>query len=142
MNEYKKRVPRDFFCTHFCTHSILPNAVAQYFQRLQPPQKTGSSPVPSANRKRSLYGSFFYWRNVLILIEPAERREEVPCPHFSISGITFSSTKSTLSNILGLNVPVTPTVIFFSLFTYIRFPPSPIAANTGFFISGVYQRYP
>ena len=59
MNEYKKRVPRDSFCTHFCTHSILPNAVAQYFQRLQPPQKTGSSPVPSAKEKEMPFGISF-----------------------------------------------------------------------------------
>lgn len=37
--------------------------------------------------------------------------------HPSITGNTFFSIKSTLSKILGLNVPVIPTDIFFSILT-------------------------
>ena len=32
-----------------------------------------SNALSAFNRNRSLYGSFFYWQNVLIPIEPAER---------------------------------------------------------------------
>ena len=47
----------------------------------------------------------------------ARLTSEIIDNHPSITGNTFFSIKSTLSKILGLNVPVIPTYIFFSILT-------------------------